>query len=121
MLSRTFPPLESDASPVSIAKRIAVECEQREVSPEKLRALTDKLFQLWTRSPVPSTRHREGYRIVEYLEQALSEKTMSERFLMLMVDMLGKNESFYQTLLNDHKRFQPLFSSNVRRSSDLMR
>ncbi|CAF1614654.1 unnamed protein product [Adineta ricciae] len=115
---------EYDSSLLNTIKRIHTDFAQYENSSDKLHILREKLNQLWLRPQLvsnPVMRDYEGYRIIEYLEQFLADQTINEKFFILIISTLSKNEHFYQILLNDHTRFQPLFHTTSQTSVHLIR
>ncbi len=110
---------ENDLLLLNTIKKIYIEYEQLEISTEKFRILSDKLYQIWMRPQIH--RNNEGYYVVEYLEQMILENKMNDNFFILIINTLAKNENFYQVLLNDQKRFKQLFNSSIRKAVYLMR
>ena len=53
--------------------------------------------------------------------QMILENKMNERFFILFITVLIKNEAFYHTLLNNHQRFRQLFNLSIRKPVYLMR
>ncbi len=105
-------------------KRISTEYEHYENSPETIQSVSNKLYQIWMRPQILSnfiTRNKEGFHVVEYLEQLISDNKMNDNFFILIINTLVKNENFYQVFLNDHKRFKQLFSSSIGKPVYLMR
>lgn len=121
---RISTPNEYDSSLLNTIKRIHTDFVQYENSSDKLHILREKLNHMWLHPQLmsnPAMKDREGYRIVEYLEQSLAEQTMNEKFFIFIIHTLSKNEHFYQLLLQDHTRFESLFYSTSHTSVHLMR
>ncbi len=107
--------IDSEFLLLNTIKRISTEYDHYENSTETIQAVSNKLYQIWMRPQILSnfiTRNKEGFHVVEYLEQLLSDNKMNDNFFILIINTLVKNENFYQVFLNDHKRFKQLFSSS---------
>jgi len=116
--------IDSEFLLLNTIKRISTEYEHYENSPETIQAVSNKLYQIWMRPQILSnfiTRNKEGFHVVEYLEQLISDNKMNDNFFILIINTLVKNENFYQVFLNDHKRFKQLFSSSSGKPVYLMR
>lgn len=73
---------------------------------------SDQLYQIWTRSSTLTHLHHQGYAVVNYLEEIIvHQQQFSEEFFLLIIKTLAKNEQFYQSILNDRKRFERLFQT----------
>jgi hypothetical protein len=107
--------IDSEFLLLNTIKRISTEYDHYENSTETIQAVSNKLYQIWMRPQILSnfiTRNKEGFHVVEYLEQLISDNKMNDNFFILIINTLVKNENFYQVFLNDHKRFKQLFSSS---------
>lgn len=116
--------VENELLFLNTIKRISYEYEHYENSTEKIQALSNKLYQIWMRPQILSniiTRNKEGFYVVEYLEQLILDNKINDNFFIVIINTLGKDENFYQVFLTDHKRFKPLFNSSIRKPVYLMR
>jgi len=116
--------IDSEFLLLNTIKRISTEYDHYENSTETNQAISNKLYQIWMRPQILSnfiTRNNEGFHVVEYLEQLISDNKMNDNFFILIINTLVKNENFYQVFLNDHKRFKQLFSSSSGKPVYLMR
>ncbi len=107
--------IDSEFLLLNTIKRISTEYDHYENSTETIQAVSNKLYQIWMRPQILSnfiTRNKEGFHVVDYLEQLISDNKMNDNFFILIINTLVKNENFYQVFLNDHKRFKQLFSSS---------
>ncbi|CAF1248353.1 unnamed protein product [Adineta steineri] len=125
MSSRLLTSVEIESSSfLNTIKRIHTEYDKYDYSTEKLQILSDQLYQIWMKPKFGSnltTRNKEGYQIIEYLEQLILDNTMNDNFFILIINLLSKNENFYHLLLIDHKRFKQLFNLSIRKPIYLMR
>ncbi|CAF2533977.1 unnamed protein product [Rotaria sp. Silwood2] len=122
--SRISTLVESESLLLNTIKRAYNEYEYREISLEKLQILSEKFYQIWMRPQIMSNiinRNNEGYLVVEYLEQLLLNDKMNDNFFILIINTLIKNQNFYHSFLNDHKRFKQLFNLSIRKPVYLMR
>ena len=81
----------------------------------------DQLYQIWIRSQTLSSINHQGYAVVNYLEDFIVNQQLSEEFFCLIIKTLAKNEQFYQSILNDRKRFERLFGMVSTKSVYLLR
>jgi len=110
---------ENDSLFLNTIKKIYIECEYLNISTEKLQILSDKLYQIWIKSP--NNRNIEGYYVIEYLEEFLSNNQMNDQFFILIINTLSKNIHFYQIFLNNHQRFKQLFYLSIQKNIYLIR
>ena len=99
-------------------KRIYSEYESRKISTEKIPIISEKLYEIWMKPKIVSNvinRNNEGYQVIEYLEQLISDNKMNDNFFILIISTLAKNQNFYHSLLNDHQRFQQLLNLSIRK------
>ncbi|CAF1149694.1 unnamed protein product [Rotaria sordida] len=122
--SRISTLVENESLLLKTIKHIYNEYEYREISLENIQIFTEKFYQIWMRPQIISNiinRNKEGYLVIEYLEQLLLNDKMNDNFFILIINTLVKNENFYYSFLNDHKRFKQLFNLSIRKPVYLMR
>lgn len=112
---------ENDLLFLNSIKKIYIEREQLENSPEQFQILSDKLYQTWMRPQILSNINNAGYSVVDYLEELILHNQLNDDYFILIINTLAKNEYFYQSLINDQKRFARLFNSTILKSVYLMR
>ena len=111
---------DSDSHFSSTVKRIYRDYEHREIPKEKIALLSERLTQIWTSLP-SRLAQSEGYRVIDYLERLIVDQKIHDPFFILVVSTLAKNNHFFQSLLADQQRFQPLLTSKIGKAIYLMR
>jgi hypothetical protein len=112
---------ENDSLFLNSIKKIYAERDQLENSSEQFQLLSEKLYQIWMKPQILSNINNAGYSVVDYLEELILQNQLNDDYFILIINTLAKNEYFYQSLLNDQKRFVRLFNSNIPKIVYLMR